>query len=91
METFTSGYNVKSELTKQRTPPPPNRVKAIPISIIIFILAQSYGASCHDDIQAIADMIAITFFFLLRPGEYTGTTSNDTPFRLQDVHLYIGI
>jgi hypothetical protein len=44
----------------------------------------------HDDTQAIADMIAITFFFLLRPGEYTGTTSDDTPFRLQDVHLYIG-
>jgi hypothetical protein len=35
-------------------------------------------------------MIAITFFFLLRPGEYTGTTSDDTLFRIQDVHLYIG-
>jgi hypothetical protein len=35
-------------------------------------------------------MITIAFVFLLWPGEYTGTTSNDTPFRLQDVHLYIG-
>jgi hypothetical protein len=35
-------------------------------------------------------MIAITFFFLMRPGEYTGTTSNDTPFCLQDGHIYIG-
>jgi hypothetical protein len=35
-------------------------------------------------------MVAITFFFLLRTGEYTGTTSNDTPFQLQDVNLYIG-
>jgi hypothetical protein len=46
--------------------------------------------SRRDDTQAIVDMIAITFFFLLRPSEYTGTTSNDTPFQLQDMHLYIG-
>jgi hypothetical protein len=55
----------------------------------VFILAQAYGVSRHDDAQAIADVITIAFFFLLRPGEYTGTTSDDTPFRLQDVHLYI--
>jgi hypothetical protein len=35
-------------------------------------------------------MITIAFFFLLQPGEYTGTTINDTPFRWQYVHLYIG-
>jgi hypothetical protein len=39
--------------------------------------------------MSIADMMCIAFFFLLRPGEYTGTTSDDTPFRLQDVVLYI--
>lgn len=35
-------------------------------------------------------MTALAFFFLLRPGEYTGTTSNATPFRLCDVQLFIG-
>jgi hypothetical protein len=74
----------------KREDSPPKRVKPIPIVIILYILAQAYGITRHDDTQAIADMITIAFFFLLRPGEYTGTTSDDTPFRLQDVHLYIG-
>ena len=30
-------------------------------------------------------MIIIAFFFLLRPGEYTGTKSDSSPFRLSDV------
>ena len=34
-------------------------------------------------------MIVIAFFFLLRPGEYTVTTDN-SPFRLQDIQLRIG-
>jgi hypothetical protein len=74
----------------KREDSPPKRVKPIPIVIILYILAQAYGITRHEDTQAIADMITIAFFFLLRPGEYTGTTSDDTPFRLQDVHLYIG-
>jgi hypothetical protein len=39
--------------------------------------------------MAIADMITIAFFFLLRPGEYTGALSDDAAFKLQDVGLYI--
>jgi hypothetical protein len=35
-------------------------------------------------------MITLAFFFLLRPGEYTGTPSDTTPFTLQDVQLWIG-
>jgi hypothetical protein len=35
-------------------------------------------------------MIVLAFFFLLRPGEYTGTPSDTTPFTLQDVQLWIG-
>ena len=34
-------------------------------------------------------MIAIAFFFLLRPGEYTGTTSDDAAFKLADVSLFV--
>jgi hypothetical protein len=35
-------------------------------------------------------MIILAFFFLLRPGEYTGTASDTTPFTLQDVQCWIG-
>jgi hypothetical protein len=67
----------------------PRRVKPIPVTIILYILAQAFGVARNDEDLAIADMIAIAFFFLLRPGEYTGTTTDDTPFRLEDVALYI--
>jgi len=39
---------------------------------------------------AVADMITIAFYFLLRPGEYTGNPSDTTPFRLRDVALFVG-
>jgi hypothetical protein len=40
---------------------------------------------------ALADMIGLAFFFLLRPGEYTDSPASDTsPFQLQDVQLFIG-
>jgi hypothetical protein len=35
-------------------------------------------------------MITIAFYFLLCPGKYTGTTSDDTLFRLQEVELHVG-
>jgi hypothetical protein len=38
----------------------------------------------------IADMIVIAFFFLLRPGEYTDSTSDLSPFCFKDVQLFIG-
>ena len=39
---------------------------------------------------AAADMIIIAFFFLLRPGEYTDSVSDTTPFTLGDVQMFIG-
>jgi hypothetical protein len=56
----------------------------------VYILNLAHGVDQQDNEQAIANMIAIAFFFLLRPGEYTGTTTDDAFFRLQDVSLYIG-
>jgi hypothetical protein len=41
-------------------------------------------------IQAVAKLICLAFFFLLRPGEYTGTPSDTTPFCLQDVQCWVG-
>jgi hypothetical protein len=68
---------------------PPLRVKPIPVTIILYILAQAFSVARNDEYLAIVDMIAIAFFFLLSPGKYTGTTVDDTPFRLEDVALYI--
>jgi hypothetical protein len=61
----------------------------VPIIIIVYILNMAYDAARDVASMSIADMICIASFFLLRPGEYTGTTTDDTPFRLQDVGLYI--
>jgi hypothetical protein len=41
--------------------------------------------------MAIADMITIAFFFLLRPGEYTGMVSDDAALKMQDVGVYIQV
>ena len=35
-------------------------------------------------------MIIIAFFFLLRPGEYTVSSSESTPFTCNDIQLFIG-
>jgi hypothetical protein len=64
-------------------------VKPVPIIIAVYILQLAYDAARGVANTAIADMICIAFFFLLRPGEYTCTTSDDTPFRLEDVSAYV--
>jgi len=71
-----------------REDPPPTRVKPIPISLICKI-AQSTTAGAPSTC-AIANMIVLGFFFLLCPGEYTGSNNDDTPFRSLDVQLFIG-
>jgi hypothetical protein len=73
-----------------RANPPPNRVKPIPDQILRHVAALAADPSATPDIKAIADMISLAFFFLLRPGEYTGTASDTTPFTLQDVQCWIG-
>jgi len=69
--------------------PPPNRVKPIPVPILQRILAIALMGHSRFNI-AVGDMIAIAFFFLLRPGEHTGSGSESTPFRLADVQLFHG-
>ena len=43
-------------------------------------------AAAYNDqeLQVVTDMIMFDFFFLLRPGEYTGTKYDRSPFRLSD-------
>jgi hypothetical protein len=68
---------------------PSSHVKPIHIIIIIYILHQAFDTLTSPDRQSITDMVVIAFYFLLRPGEYTGNSSDDTPFRLQEVALRI--
>ena len=68
--------------------PPPNRVKPVPVQVLRHI---SVISDASDPLaQGIADMIFLAFFFLLRPGEYTDSASDTTPFRFADVQLFHG-
>jgi hypothetical protein len=69
--------------------PPPDRVKPVPLAIIWHVLAVAIATGTIDNL-AVANMIVLAFFFLLRPGEYTATASDTTPFRMCDVQLFIG-
>ena len=75
----------------KKVDPPPNRVKPIPITVIrrLCEIAQALPSDSHH-LRAIADMIIIAFFFLLRPGEYTDSNSDTTPFTFGDVQLFLG-
>jgi len=64
-------------------------VKPIPVPILRHIMALAV-ASDNVAHQAIADMICLAFFFLLRPGEYTGTGEDSHPFTLADAKLFLG-
>jgi len=63
----------------------------VPVSVLRCIM---FIATASDDaeIAATTNMIALGFFFLLRPGEYcisSGTTDSD-PFLMQDTALFQG-
>ena len=72
-----------------RADPPPDRVKPVPVQILRHVMAVAFASTIIGN-QATADMICLAFFFLLRPGEYTGTPSDTTPFTLDDVEFSIG-
>jgi hypothetical protein len=69
--------------------PPPKHDKPIPLPILQHVMRLA-NHTTNDALLAIADMICIAFFFLLRPGEYTVAPSENTPFCLTDVKLKIG-
>jgi hypothetical protein len=72
----------------KQTNPAPMRVKPIPITVIRRIAVSASTADVVDDtFRAAADMIVITFFFLLHPGEYTNNKKD--PFRLANTQLFI--
>ena len=91
---LTSSGSIDFRLQRQlrgytRADPPPDRVKPIPISVIIHAANAAAIVGTADHI-AVANMLTIAFFFLMRPGEYTSTPSDTTPFTLADIQLFIG-
>jgi hypothetical protein len=83
-------FRLKGQLAAYaKQDPPPNRVKPIPIQILHHV---AHMATTHptESNQAVADMIIVAFFFLLRPGEYTANRSESTPFRISDIQLFVG-
>ena len=48
------------------------------------------AASNDQELQAVTDVIIIALFFFLQPGEYTGTKSDISPFRLSAVTFSVG-
>jgi hypothetical protein len=68
---------------------PPLWVKPIPILITAYIVEQVSRPSDTEDERDIVDMIVIELFFLLRPGGYNIPASDDTPFQLNDINLYV--
>ena len=75
--------------TYSKQDPPPNRVKPVPVQVLRHIMAIALAGPSAFQL-GVADMIVIAFFFLLRPGEYTDSNSDSSPFRFKDVQLFIG-
>jgi len=70
-----------------KSDPPPTRVKPIPLSVLQHAV-HSARQRPSPYFAALGDMIALGFFFLLRPGEYAATNNPESsPFRLCDIHL----
>ena len=89
-----SGGHVDFRITRMlksysKQDPSPNRVKPVPIPVIRRILMVAQASSSPFNL-AVADMIVIAFFFLLRPGEYAISNAESTPFELKDVQLFRG-
>ena len=74
-------FRLQRQLTAySKADPPPHRVKPVPIPILQHLMHAAILSNDPSSL-AVADMITIAFFFLLRPGEYTGLPSDTTPFR----------
>ena len=81
---FCLGRQIRSYSKVDR---PPVRVKPLPICVVLRILDVGLSSSSVRS-KALANLTCIAFYFCLRPGEYTGTTSDDHAFSLDDVGLF---
>jgi hypothetical protein len=62
--------------------------KPVLIQVIQHSLTLAQAAPSPDNL-AVANMILIAFFFLMRPGEHTVTKDN-TPFQMKDIQFHVG-
>jgi hypothetical protein len=60
------------------------------VQIIMDIISLAFREHHREANQAIVDMTTIALFYLLRPGECTGTTNDGAAFRLYDLQLWVG-
>ena len=71
-----------------KTDSPTTRVKPVPVTFLTYLLDLALRPTLVPGRQAVTDMIVVAFYFLLRPGEYSGTSHDDHPFLLRDVQLF---
>ena len=67
------------------------RVKPLLVSVVAAALTFAIISSPSMEKEAISNMICITFFYCMRPGEYTGTPMDDQVFAFKDIGFYIGL
>jgi hypothetical protein len=72
----------------KRQDTPTKRKKPVPKQVLVeaYRMATVSTRAHH---LAMADLLWLGFYFLLRPGEYLHTTKGRYPFRLQDVEFYV--
>jgi hypothetical protein len=77
----------------KKADPPPTRVKPLPMLVLrrAHHLAEA-NLHVSPRLFAAGDCLILAFYFLLRPGEYSGTprTAADDLFRFQDIGVWIG-
>jgi len=74
----------------ERHDPGPDRQKPIPLHVIIHA-ATALASDSSNRAHAISDMLLLTYYFLLRPGEYAFSNNADaTPFRVKHAHFFCG-
>ena len=87
-------YRLQAVLrTWKKADPPPTRVKPLPMLVLrrAHTLAEA-NLTVSPRLFAAGDCLILAFYFLLRPGEYSGAprTADDDLFRFKDVGVWLG-
>ena len=76
----------------KKSDPPPTRVKPLPLVVLRQAHSDSMLPAAPVRLPPTGHCLLLAYFFLLRPGEYSGVplTAVDDRFRVQDVGVWIG-
>ena len=77
------------ELFKKKTPS--IQIKPLPVSIVLAAQTFTIVNKPSQEQEVVANMICIAFYYCMHPGEYTGTTTYDQAFALEDIVFYISL